>query len=72
MRTGKPIIAYGDNNKEVNRILEESNAGMMFEYDEDGKKFFTNYSNLKPDSAHFIKYDRIKISEVMSKILDSF
>ncbi len=72
MRTGKPIIAYGDNNKEVNRILEESNAGMMFSYDEDGKKFFTNYSNLKPDSAHFIKYDRIKISEVMSKILDSF
>jgi len=71
MRTGKPIIAYGDNNKEVNRILEESNAGMMFEYDEDGKKFFTNYSNLKPDSADVVKYDRINISEEMSKILNS-
>ncbi len=71
LRAGKPIIAYGDNNEEVKRILEESNPGMMFSYDEDGKEFFTNYPKLKPDSANVVKFDRIKISEAMSKILDS-
>jgi len=71
LRTGKPIIAYGDNNKEVKRILEESNAGMIFGYDKDGKEFFTNYSNLKSSTGNIVKFDRIKISEAMSKILES-
>jgi len=71
LRAGKPIIAYGDNNEEVKRILEESNAGMMFGYDEDGEEFFTNYPNLKPSPGNIVKFDRIKISEAMSKILDS-
>jgi len=71
LRTGKPIIAYGDNNEEVKRILEESNAGMIFGYDKDGKEFFTNYSNLKSSTGNIVKFDRIKISEAMSKILES-
>jgi glycosyltransferase involved in cell wall biosynthesis len=71
LKAGKPIIAYGDNNEEVKRILEESNTGMMFGYDEDGKEFFTNYPDLKPDPGKIVQYDRIKISEAMSKILDS-
>ncbi len=71
LRAGKPIIAYGDNNDEVKRILQESNAGMMFGYDEDGKEFFTNYPDLKPDPGKIVQYDRIKISEAMSEILDS-
>jgi glycosyltransferase involved in cell wall biosynthesis len=71
LKAGKPIIAYGDNNEEIKKILDDSNAGMMFGYDEDGKDFFTNYSNLKSDSADVVKYDRISISEAMSRILDS-
>ena len=71
LRSGKPIIAFGDDNTEVNNILEETGAGMMFDYDEDGKEFFTNYPDLKPDSGNIEKYDRIKISAAMSKILDS-
>jgi len=71
LRAGKPIIAYGDNNEEVKRILEESNAGMMFGYDENGKEFFENYFQLKPSRKDIGKFDRIKISEAMSKILDS-
>ena len=71
LRAGKPIIAFGNNNEEVKSILEESNAGMMFSYYEDGKEFFTNYPNLKPGSVNIVKFDRTKISEAMSKILDS-
>jgi glycosyltransferase involved in cell wall biosynthesis len=71
LRTGKPIIAYGDNNEEVKKILEESNAGMMFSYDEGGEEFFANYPNIKPSPGNIVKYERIKISDAMSEILDS-
>jgi glycosyltransferase involved in cell wall biosynthesis len=71
LRAGKPIIAFGDNNEEVKRILEDNNAGMMFGYDEDGKEFFTNYHNLKPEPVNAVRFERKKISETMSKILDS-
>jgi glycosyltransferase involved in cell wall biosynthesis len=34
LRTGNPIIAFGNNNEEVKQILADSKAGMMFNYDE--------------------------------------
>ena len=70
LRAGKPIIAYGDNNFEVKKILEDSNGGVMFKYDEDGKEFFTNYSNYKSSPDTIEKFDRKKISEALSKILN--
>jgi len=71
LRTGNPIIAFGDNNKEVKQILENSNAGMMFNYDESGDGFFTNYKNLKAEPSYVVKFDRKRISEELSKILDA-
>ncbi|MGB5847876.1 MAG: glycosyltransferase, partial [Ignavibacteriaceae bacterium] len=58
LRTGNPIIAFGDNNEEVKQILENSNAGMMFNYDESGEKFFTNYKILKAQPSYVVKFDR--------------
>ncbi|MGB5894829.1 MAG: glycosyltransferase [Ignavibacteriaceae bacterium] len=71
LRTGNPIIAFGDNNEEVKQILENSNAGMMFNYDESGEEFFTNYKNLKAKPSYVVKFDRKRISEELSKILDA-
>jgi len=71
LKAGKPIIAYGDNNEEVKKILDESNAGMMFSYDEDGEGFFTNYKILKAQPSYVVKFDRKRISEELSKILDA-
>ena len=39
LRTGNPIIAFGDNNEEVKKIIGDANAGMMFGYEESGKEF---------------------------------
>ena len=39
LRTGNPIIAFGDDNQEVKKIIEDANAGMMFGYDESGEEF---------------------------------
>ena len=71
LRTGNPIIAFGDGNKEVKKILEDSNAGKLFNYDESGEAFFTNYKNLKSEPSYVVKFDRKRISEKLGKILDS-
>ena len=55
LRTGNPIIAFGNNNEEVRQILDNSNAGMMFNYDESGEGFFTNYKNLKAEPSYVVK-----------------
>ncbi len=71
LRTGNPIIAFGNNNEEVRQILDNSNAGMMFNYDESGEDFFTNYNNLKPEPSYVVRFDRERISEELSIILDT-
>ncbi|MCH7773143.1 MAG: glycosyltransferase [Bacteroidetes bacterium] len=71
LRTGNPIIAFGNNNEEVKQILENSNAGMMFNYDESGEEFFSEYKTIKPKPEYVVRFDRKKISEELSKILDS-
>jgi glycosyltransferase involved in cell wall biosynthesis len=71
LRTGNPIIGFGDKNKEVKKIMEDSNAGMMFNYDESGERFFTNYKNLKVQPSYVVKFDRERIAAEMAKILSS-
>ncbi len=70
LRTGKPIIAFGDDNEEVKRILSETNAGMIFGYDESGKEFFEKSAQLKTDFSVVKNFDRKKITEELSKILE--
>jgi glycosyltransferase involved in cell wall biosynthesis len=71
LRTGNPIIAFGNNNTEVKQILEKSNAGMMFNYNESGEEFFTNYKNLKPEPSYVVRFDRKRIAEELGKIFDA-
>ena len=49
LRACKPIIAFGDGNEEVKKILAEANAGMMFSYEESGEEFFRIYSSFKTE-----------------------
>ncbi|MFZ2322420.1 MAG: glycosyltransferase [Ignavibacteriaceae bacterium] len=69
LRTGNPIIAFGDNNEEVKKIIKETNAGMIFGYDESGEEFFLNYQHYKTDIEQVKLFDRKIISEIFSKIL---
>ena len=63
LRTGNPIIAFGDNNEEVKKIIEDANAGMMFRYDESGEEFLDQLDKIKPDQSFVKKYDRAEISK---------
>jgi len=71
LRTGNPIIAFGNNNEEVKKILKNSNAGMMFNYDESGEEFFSEYKTIKPNQEYVLRFDRKKITEELGKILDA-
>ena len=70
LRTGKPIIAFGQDNEEVNQILKESNAGMLFKYDEDVNKFFDSAHSFKSDFNAIKKFDRKIIAQKLTEILD--
>ncbi len=69
LRTGKPILAFGDDNKEVKEILQRTNSGMIFRYDADPKDFFEKSQNFKTDFDEVKKFDRRSIAENFGKIL---
>lgn len=69
LRTGNPIIAFGDNNDEVKRIIEDANAGMMFRYDESGEEFFRNIDKIKPDHSFANRFDRAEMNKEFYLIL---
>lgn len=71
MRTGNPIIAFGDNNEEVKNILKEANAGMMFRYDEYVEEFFKANFQKNENQKVVLKYDRASISKEFYKILQA-
>jgi hypothetical protein len=70
LRAGKPIIAFGDGNEEVKKILTEANAGMMFGYDESAEEFFSNYSSFKTNMEYVKRFERKRISEELSSLID--
>ncbi len=69
LRTGNPIIAFGDNNTEVKQIIESANAGMMFGYEESGEEFFEKINDFKASVNNYKYYDRKRISENFFNIL---
>ncbi len=72
LRTGRPIIAFGKDNEEVKKILEETNAGMIFRYDDDGGDIFECSSKLRTDLSKITVYDRERIAEALSKIMTAY
>jgi glycosyltransferase involved in cell wall biosynthesis len=69
LRTGRPIIAFGDDNSEVREILKMSNAGMIFNYQDDGSNFFNLSPNFKTNLEIVKQYDRKVIAKKLSEII---
>lgn len=72
LRTSKPIIAFGDDNEEVKNILTKTNAGMIFNYNENGKEFFEKLDLFKTNLSTVKQFDREKITEKLSVLLNTF
>jgi glycosyltransferase involved in cell wall biosynthesis len=70
LRTGKPIIAFGDGNEEVSKILMEANAGMTFSYAQDGHEFFDNVQMFNTNIPYVKKFDRRNIAKDLAEIMN--
>ncbi|MCC6636899.1 MAG: hypothetical protein IT278_04140, partial [Ignavibacteriaceae bacterium] len=70
LRTGIPIIAFGDDNAEVEGIINLSNAGMMFPFSSDGSEFFDKLDTFKTNPEVIKQFDRKVIAQKLSEILE--
>jgi glycosyltransferase involved in cell wall biosynthesis len=70
LRSGKPILAFGDDNQEVQRILKETQAGMIFPMASDGGEFFKHLHHFHTDLNNVRRFDRKEISGSLAKILN--
>ena len=70
LRAGKPLIAFGNDNSEVKDILTKANAGTMFRYDESGELFLNIYSKFKTDKEFIKQFERKRIAQNFSEILE--
>jgi len=71
LRIGKPIIAFCDDNEEVSRILSSTNAGILFNYSDNGKIFFDRINEFKTDFSSVKQFDRKVIAAHLAEILDN-
>lgn len=69
LRAGKPIIAFGDNNPEVKKILEETNSGMLFHYKEEAGEFFNKANEFSTDLGKVKKFERRNIAQELAEII---
>jgi glycosyltransferase involved in cell wall biosynthesis len=69
LRACRSIIAFGDDNKEVSDILKTSNAGMIFNYHENGSSFFDLSDNFKTNLDFVKQFDRKAIAKKFSEII---
>ncbi len=70
LRAGKPIIAFGDDNEEVKKIITESNSGEIFNYTDDAENILKNKTKYKTDISIIKKYDRKNICKELSSIIE--
>jgi glycosyltransferase involved in cell wall biosynthesis len=71
LRAGKPIIAFGDGNDEVKRILTDANAGKIFSYCEGGEAFFNEAVNYKTNQEFIERFERKNIAEKFAELINS-
>lgn len=69
LRTGIPILAYGDDNSEVEGVISSTNSGMMFPFSSDGSIFFDKLDTFKTNPEVIKQFDRKVIAKKLSDIL---
>lgn len=69
IRIGKPIIAFGDDNIEVENILQKSGLGRLYRYDEEVKEIFDSETNKEIDPEIIKRFDRKAIARKLVRII---
>ena len=71
LRTGNKIIAFGDDNEEVNQILKQANAGILFPYNYNQPDIFDKLTALIPNPIIAKQFSREAIAEKFAAILSA-
>lgn len=71
LRTGNPVLAFGDDNEEVAAILKEANAGMLLPYHDDALKFFHRADTFRTNTRYTRQFDRNEIAKSLKDLLDT-
>lgn len=69
MRSGRRIIAFGDDNEEVAAMLREGKSGSLFPYDYPGGDILEKVDECRPDIDASKKYSRQRIAQELSRLL---
>ncbi len=70
LRTGNRIIAFGDDNNEVEGILQEAHAGILLPYNYNTLDIFDKLKTFSPDPIIAKQYSREVIAGKLAAILD--
>ena len=70
LRIGKPIIAFGDDNEEVKKIIEEANAGKLYKYSDTAEDIFERSNSFIFDKSKIEIFERKNIAKGLSDILE--
>jgi glycosyltransferase involved in cell wall biosynthesis len=70
LRAGKPIIAFGDDNREVESLLQACTAGILFPYAYDKDDMFHRLSAVHPNPDAARRYSREHIAGEMARVLN--
>jgi glycosyltransferase involved in cell wall biosynthesis len=72
LRTGIPVIAFGNDNEEVNNILAGSSGGRLFSYSEDGGEILDNPAKYMTKTDEIKKFDRRNIARGFADFINTF
>jgi glycosyltransferase involved in cell wall biosynthesis len=71
LRTGKKIIAFGDDNPEVSSIIADADAGALFPYAYAGNDIFAEVDRHLPDISNARRFSREVIANDLAEILEA-
>jgi glycosyltransferase involved in cell wall biosynthesis len=71
LRAGKPIIAFGDDNREVESLLQACDAGILFPYVYDKGDMFERLRSVHPNPDAARRYSREHIAGEMARVLNA-
>ncbi len=69
MHTGNPIIAFADDNPDIEELLQQTDSGMLFRYDESPDRFFQTLHLIKPNIEAAKAYDRRVLTAHLAELL---
>lgn len=70
MRTGRPVIAFGDDNAEVEQLMRRTGSGVLFPYSYGGTDILERADALRPEPERAKEFSRERIAEGLAEILN--